>query len=693
MSRPPPVTMAAPSRQPPWQGALMAKGKTVQCVECEAAPFALPEELHLDDKFKEHLLFKPERMNLPHFVVKPMGTGVGFVHKWIEFLRYLLDRSKVGVVILESVELLIPPPATTPVASSPLKVYYRPNRVLVPRVPAAGPSMVNHTGQQAPQARSGTHIHPSHLETLEQMHAAWAFGAVAELIDNARDAKASRLDILIEDMVGDGGLSIPVLHVIDNGLGMNHEEIVKMLSFGHKRPKESDAEQIGHFGVGFKTGAMRIGRDTVILTQSKDTCSIGFLSKSYNANLEDLEVPLVTYKRFPNGQMVLEESICSKEDERKCKEAIAKHSPFKNDLSIGAQFAKIEKTGTRIFVYNLEQWDGNCIFDWDPKKVIKTEAQIEKKIPGDITIRSKRVRVRAGQTSTTVPLDYSLREYAEVLFLRPCMKIYLQGTPVISRNLAKTFHDREVIEYPFLHEKDPRKNKQIPLTLGKREVEYNRGNCGIFLYWHGRLIEAYKRVGAMVHSADTGRGIIGVMDVTDIMDFGDGKVGVLNNKQGFTDSDRYHKLEKWLGATFGTYWDEKFDQFKLFTKDEVKEGETVVFEDEGHWVQCLKCEKWRELPKGMTSDQFDDIQWFCYMKPFEGNCDIPEEKQDNYVTVAMNRDGNKKVVQLINGSDTSVIANTGSSSSSDDVGPLRRTQPLKRLKKAIVRTEGKKQKA
>lgn len=105
----------------------------------------------MDDKFKEHLLFKPERMNLPHFVVKPMGTGVGFVHKWIEFLRYLLDRSKVGVVILESVELLIPPPATTPVASSPLKVYYRPNRVLVPRVPAAGPSMVNHTGQQAPQ--------------------------------------------------------------------------------------------------------------------------------------------------------------------------------------------------------------------------------------------------------------------------------------------------------------------------------------------------------------------------------------------------------------------------------------------------------------------------------------------------------------------------------------------------------------
>lgn len=100
--------------------------------------------------------------------------------------------------------------------------------------------------------------------------------------------------------------------------------------------------------------------------------------------------------------MVLDESVCTKEDEKKVKEAVAKHSPFKNDLSIGAQFAKIEKTGTRIFVYNLEQWDGNCIFEWNPKTVVKTEASAEKKTPGDIKIRSRRVRVRAGQTSTEV---------------------------------------------------------------------------------------------------------------------------------------------------------------------------------------------------------------------------------------------------------------------------------------------------
>ena len=31
--------------------------------------------------------------------------------------------------------------------------------------------------------------------------------------------------------------------------------------------------------------------------------------------------------------------------------------------------------------------------------------------------------------------------------------------------------------------------KPIQLTLGRSTVEFDRTNCGIFLYWHGRLIE------------------------------------------------------------------------------------------------------------------------------------------------------------------------------------------------------------
>lgn len=39
---------------------------------------------------------------------------------------------------------------------------------------------------------------PSYLKTLGQAHSGWIFGAIAELVDNSRDAKASKLvDLLI----------------------------------------------------------------------------------------------------------------------------------------------------------------------------------------------------------------------------------------------------------------------------------------------------------------------------------------------------------------------------------------------------------------------------------------------------------------------------------------------------------------
>ena len=38
---------------------------------------------------------------------------------------------------------------------------------------------------------------PSYLKTLGQAHSGWIFGAIAELVDNARDAKATKLVDLI----------------------------------------------------------------------------------------------------------------------------------------------------------------------------------------------------------------------------------------------------------------------------------------------------------------------------------------------------------------------------------------------------------------------------------------------------------------------------------------------------------------
>jgi hypothetical protein len=53
---------------------------------------------------------------------------------------------------------------------------------------------------------------------------------------------------------------------------------------------------------------------------------------------------------------------------------------------------------------------------------------------------------------------------------------------VKSRPLAKTLNKTSVVSGEIM-------GRTILLTLGRSKVEWDRTNCGIFLYWHGRLIE------------------------------------------------------------------------------------------------------------------------------------------------------------------------------------------------------------
>ncbi|MFS7928335.1 hypothetical protein Hanom_Chr04g00319551 [Helianthus anomalus] len=137
-----------------------------------------------------------------------------------------------------------------------------------------------------------------------------------------------------------------------------------------------------------------------------------------------------------------------------------------------------------------------------------------------------------------VPLDYSLGSYLEVFFLDPRMKIKVQGSLVKSQPLAKFLH-KTSIENGFVSE------KPVQLILGHSQLDLEQGSCGIFLYWHGRLIEAslyhfmfaYKRVGSLIHNSENSHGLLGVIDVTDVMD-DSGRVWVHSNKQAFVDCIR-----------------------------------------------------------------------------------------------------------------------------------------------------------
>jgi hypothetical protein len=56
-------------------------------------------------------------------------------------------------------------------------------------------------------------------------------------------------------------------------------------------------------------------------------------------------------------------------------------------------------------------------------------------------------------------------------------------TQVKTRRLHKSLNRTQVFKGTLFG------GKQVELTIGRIQAERDRGNCGIFLYWHGRLIE------------------------------------------------------------------------------------------------------------------------------------------------------------------------------------------------------------
>lgn len=618
-----------------WRGVLLKDEKLICEIQSYNVPFSLQTSLIIL-KYDSASIFPLSA--LPTFELHPLGPNPARLFEWKRFLTYLLSSRKVAVVRVHGWELLINPPGISPIREKQsVVVSYRQKVSLqddfyVPVQPASNPDFAIGFGdkfqgvgagqsnsrrlnliaqEQKKKADDGlrkyAQTHPSYLETLGQSHASWIFGAIAELVDNARDAGATRLDITIEQEYFKAVKNhIPVLCVTDNGAGMSHTDILRMISFGHKRPENDDSGLIGRFGVGFKTGSMRLGKDAVVFTQSRQTRSIAFLSRSFNEGKEEVEIPIVTYRK-EGGWMELDCTVHSQDEAEGRLKAVKAHSPF-NEYSIGSKFSVFgEGTGTTVCIYNLDRWGSDYSLQWDAKATMEAGHKIKR----DITIRSRRVRTRPAQMTKEVPLDYSLHAYLEVMFLEPKMKIYVQGTLVKTSRLHKDLNKTRVFNDTLL-------GKKVELTLGRSQAERDRGNCGIFLYWHGRLIEAYKRVGGMVHTADMGRGVIGVVDVTDIMSLGNGNVAVLNNKQGFTDCEAYAVLDDWLGNMANKYWDENFDCL------EVKAGSTEYTPDHS-WVQCNKCLKWRILDKSFDSKDLPD-EWFCYMPPFKGTCTMLEEE-------------------------------------------------------------------
>ena len=50
---------------------------------------------------------------------------------------------------------------------------------------------------------------------------------------------------------------------------------------------------IGHYGNGFKSGSMRLGKDAIVFTKQKETMSVGFLSQTFLKQVKRCKVILL----------------------------------------------------------------------------------------------------------------------------------------------------------------------------------------------------------------------------------------------------------------------------------------------------------------------------------------------------------------------------------------------------------------
>lgn len=69
-----------------------------------------------------------------------------------------------------------------------------------------------------------------------------------------------------------------MLFVKDDGNGMDAPGLAHMFRYGHKRDPFSKIK-LGKYGVGFKNGAMKLGKDAIVFTRKGNSGSIGILSQ------------------------------------------------------------------------------------------------------------------------------------------------------------------------------------------------------------------------------------------------------------------------------------------------------------------------------------------------------------------------------------------------------------------------------
>ncbi|KAJ8753618.1 hypothetical protein K2173_022859 [Erythroxylum novogranatense] len=391
--------------------------------------------------------------------------------------------------------------------------------------------------------KSYLHVHPLFLHSNATSHK-WAFGAIAELLDNAVDEIQNGATYVTIDKISNPRDASPVLLIQDDGGGMDPEAIRRCMSFGFSDKNSKMA--IGQYGNGFKTSTMRLGADVIVFTRrtanSVLTQSVGLLSYTFLRQMghNRIVVPMVDYEfnkltgnfGFSNWR--------GKEQVMSNLSMLLQWSPFSTEVELLKQFDDIGSQGTKVIIYNL--WlsdDGNMEldFDTDPADI---------RISGDIKkVEALPAWRKMNEEHIANRLHYSLRAYLSILYLRipDTFKIVLRGQVVVHHNLA---NDLKFVEYILYKPHTVGSlEAQVVTTIGFLKEAPHISVHGFNVYHKNRLILPYWRV---VNYADSrGRGVVGVLEANFIEP--------THNKQDFERTPLFQKLESRLKEMTWEYWD------------------------------------------------------------------------------------------------------------------------------------------
>ncbi|XP_074642040.1 ATPase MORC2-like [Tubulanus polymorphus] len=444
-----------------------------------------------------------------------------------------------------------------------------------------------------------------YLHTNSTTHE-FLFGALAELVDNSRDAYATKCEIYTEDHEDlRGGYT---LNFLDDGEGMTPDETVDIVNFGKSSKKTGmDSQLIGMYGNGLKSGSMRIGNDFILFTKKEESLSCLFLSRTFHEDqgIDEVIVPIPSF--YVESRQPIVKGPNAHEKYAKEMEIIYKYSPYKNEDEFFAQFNKIKgKSGTLVTIFNMKLLDSG-----QPELDIKS-------VPTDILLANPLVG-EFDSDEGLVPERKSFRAYTSMLYVDPRMKLYIQGKKVRTQRLANCLYKPRLYKFASSRfkarsENDAAKAKdeariaenkareaesksrnlsQKCLSGGTKEQRAdlrnaqttsaelrreanlkkqlaerknralkepktlnlifginidNRRQDGVFVYNCSRMIKMYQKVGPQADGGVFCSGVVGVVDVPYLV------LEPTHNKQDFADAKEFRHLMRAMGEHMVQYW-------------------------------------------------------------------------------------------------------------------------------------------